>query len=101
MERNEIVKTMIKQIGTGNFLAISGGRIHLNGTDNGMDLPVSNGYKVRVLLDLAKDTYTVARMYRGRNMGQLDGIYWDQLGDIAYSASCFHNGPFGNVPVSG
>ncbi|MGN6635682.1 MAG: hypothetical protein ACTHJ6_09515 [Oryzihumus sp.] len=88
--------TLMRQIGRGNFLAISGGRMFYN--DHGVILPVSNGYKVTV--DLANDdTYTVRRIriqgVRAYLHGEVSGVYCEEVGEVAYRASCFHDGPFG------
>jgi hypothetical protein len=88
--------TLVAQIGRMNILAISGGRVQVRLT--GITLPVSNGYRVTVDL-AADDTYTVTRIFvRGRNTwvkGQMTGVYCDEVGEVAYQASCFHNGEFG------
>ena len=87
--------TLAQQIGRANILAISGGRIRVRRT--GITLPVSNGYTVAV--DLAPgDTYTVRRLFtRGTKIwikGQVEGVYCDMVGEIAYRASCFRNVDF-------
>lgn len=88
--------TLMRQIGRGNFLAISGGRMFYN--DHGVILPVSSGWKVTV--DLANDdTYTVRRIrvqrFRAWLHGEVSGVYAEEVGEAAYRASCFENGPFG------
>jgi hypothetical protein len=84
----EVADTILAQIGRMNVLAISGGRV--NRHPDGVTLPVSNGYVVIVTLDPC-DTYTVTRGYRGRIMGQRSDVYCDQVGEVAYRASCFHS----------
>ena len=88
--------TLAAQIGRMNILAISGGRVQVRPT--GITLPVSNGYRVTVDL-AADDTYTVTRIFvRGRNTwvkGQMTDVYCDEVGEVAYQASCFRNGEFG------
>jgi hypothetical protein len=83
---------IIQQIGTGNILAISGGRII--GTENGIELPVSNGYSVRIELD-PSDTYTVTRVFKraGKEFvkGSRSDVYCDQLSEIAYRAGMFRS----------
>jgi hypothetical protein len=83
------------QIGMGNILTISGGRINVRRT--GITLPVSNGYSVEVDL-AAGDTYTVRRVFTRAKQawvkGQRDGVYCDQVGEVAYQASCFRNVAF-------
>lgn len=90
---------ILRQITTGNVLAISGGRaIPL---PDGVELPVSNGYSVRTRL-AGNDTYTVQRVFsRGGTetvKGELTDVYAEDVGETAYQASCFHDGPFGVEP---
>ena len=86
---------LTRQIGRMNVLAISGGRVQHRLT--GVTLPVSNGYSVTVDLD-ASDTYTVRRVFkRGAKMwvkGERTDVYCDEVGEVAYQASCFRNGDF-------
>lgn len=87
---------IVKQIGAGNWMAISGRRVI--GRRTGATFPVSCGYSVTV--DLAGDnTWTVRRVFkRGTKTwvkGQETGIHAEQLGDSAYRASCFRNVTFG------
>lgn len=87
---------LINQIGMGNIFAISGGRVeHL---DTGIIMPVSNGYSVWVNLAW-DDTYTVSRIYkRGLKLfikGTVEGVYAENIGEVAYVASCFVNREFG------
>lgn len=81
-----------RQIGAVNLMAISGGRI--KALDNGIELPVSNGYAVRVELT-AMDDYTVSRVFtRGGKTwikGQRSGVYCDEVSETAYFASCFRS----------
>ena len=93
--------TIVEQIGRMNVAAISGGRVGrvVKGNDIvGIDLPVSNGYHVSVVLD-ASDTYTVRRLFiRGSkvfNKGTITGVYCDELAEVAYAASCFRSYEFG------
>lgn len=82
----------LDQIGRGNVLAISGGRAVDAG--NSVILPVSAGYYVAVSLD-ANDTYTVRRVFvragRASVKAEWTDIYCDQVGEIAYRASCFRD----------
>lgn len=83
---------MLRQIGRMNVMAISGGRaVPLK---DGVELPVGSGYRVRVRL-LANDTYRVERVFvRGSKTfekGFCENVYCDEIGDIAYYASCFRN----------
>lgn len=98
---------LLKQIGTRNVFAISGGRVGVwkpNGECVEVELPVSSGYSVRIALAW-DDTYTVERVLKRRPKGQsskeikvlgrMTGVYCDQLGEIAYLASCYKNVEFG------
>lgn len=87
-ETYEVADTILAQIGRMNVLAISGGRVGRH--PDGVTLPVSNGYAVIVTLD-GNDTYTVTRTWRKTIKGQVSGIYCDQVGEVAYRASCFHD----------
>lgn len=86
-QRNEIVR----QIG-GNLMSISGGRV--KALPDGIEMPVSNGYKVRVRLS-PNDTYRVERVFsRGGtdfDKGSREEVYADQVSEYAYFASCFRN----------
>jgi hypothetical protein len=92
----------LRQIGVHNRLAISGGRwlmTLVTGEHHpDMLLPVSSGYRVRISLR-ADDTYTVTReMKRGAKLfvkGVQTGVYCDELGEVAYQASCYKNVDFG------
>ena len=83
---------LTNQIGMMNLFAISGGRVTVRTT--GITLPVSNGYSVTIDL-AANDTYTVRRVYTRAGKvtikGEVEGIYCDEVGEIAYQASCFRN----------
>jgi hypothetical protein len=85
---------LLSQIGTMNFLSISGGRHRTYETT--LDLPVSQGYRVTITLD-PSDTYTVRRVYvRGASVrikGEISGIYADQVGEVAYRASLYRDDP--------
>jgi hypothetical protein len=84
---------LVAQIGRGNILAISGGRVLRRPT--GVTLPVSNGYSVTVDLNW-DDTYVVKRLFTrsGRVWvkGERRDVYCDDVGEVAYRASCFRNG---------
>lgn len=89
---------LLGQIGRGNVLAISGGRVTYRHT--GVTLPVGSGYRVTV--DLAgNDTYTVRRIFeRGGKVtikGERRDVYCEEVGEVAYQASCFRNVEFGEV----
>lgn len=89
--------TLLKQIGTGNVLAISGGRKRLVGGT--LVLPVGYGYTVEVDYNEGADDYTVRRMFtRGMNRymkGEVSGVYAGTVGEVAYAASCFQSDEFG------
>ena len=88
----------IAQIGRMNIFAISGGRIIRRET--GITLPVGAGYSVTVDLDWG-DEYVVRRVFkRGAKIwikGERRGIYCDEIGEVAYRASCFRNGDWGEA----
>jgi len=91
MITKEMRHTICEQIGRGNILCISGGRVL--SIKNGVELPVSNGYCVRVEYDEGWDHYTVTRVFKraGREWikGQVDHVYCDQVGRMAYRAGMF------------
>ena len=84
--------TVVMQIGIRNLYAISGGRAYDSG--HGVILPVSNGYKVVVDL-MGNDEYRVRRIrIVGTKVwlyGERTGVYCEELGDVAYYASCFRS----------
>lgn len=81
-----------RQIGGMNLAAISGGRVL--GIADGIELPVSNGYRVRVQLTPA-DTYVVTRVFKrsGKEWvkGQRTEVYAEEVSETAYYASCFRS----------
>jgi hypothetical protein len=87
---------LLRQIGRMNVLAISGGRVMRR--ESGVTLPVGCGYSVTVDLDW-NDTYLVRRVFkRGAKVwvkGEQRGVYFDEVGEVAYRASCFRNGEWG------
>lgn len=89
---NDQRNTIVSQIGRMNILAISGGRV--TALQDGVELPVGAGYRVRVRLTPADD-YTVERVFVRsgvvRSKGIEDTVYCDEVGDYAYRASCFRN----------
>jgi hypothetical protein len=96
----EICRTMESQIGRMNILAISGGRV--NRTDyTTLSFPVSAGYTVEVEYVEGRDLHTVRRVFtRGTKRwikGEVTHVYAEDLGEIAYRASCFRDGAFGEV----
>ena len=95
---------LIAQIGRMNVLAISGGRVHSIVDDEGktveVQLPVGKGYRVSITLGFM-DTWTVRREYVRKGVvtvkGVQEDVYFDEVGEVAYKASCFVNVPFGKV----
>ena len=98
---------LIGQIGKWNLAAISGGRVGVykpQGECIEVELPVSAGYWVRITLAW-NDTWTVERILRRRKKGQswketkvlgkMTDVYSDQVGEVAYYASCYKNVKFG------
>jgi hypothetical protein len=106
------VEVLKSQIGFWNIGAISGGRVLIDGatyneqdktnsTRSNYQLPM--GYRVRITLGW-DDTYTVSRVIvkntkkaisEVSDKGTLTGVFADQVGEIAYKASCFVNVQFG------
>ena len=90
----------VAQIGRGNILAISGGRITVvdptpdYSSVEAIVLPVGHGYSVRITLN-ALDLYTVQRIFRrgGKQWvkGQWNDVYADEIGDVAFRASAYHH----------
>lgn len=95
--RDFFTDQLVAQIGGGNILAISGGRVQRiiapNGKPVGISLPVTQGYSVDIYL-ANDDTYTVQRMFRGRLKGQRTGVYAEEVGEAAYQASLFRDGTY-------
>ena len=94
---------LIAQIGRMNIFAISGGRVGVIVEKNEtveIQLPVSNGYRVSIKLGW-DDTWTVARQFVRKGVvsdkGTVEGVYCENVGEVAYQASCFRNVEFGKV----
>jgi hypothetical protein len=95
---------LLYQIGRGNVMAISGGRFDTLTNDDGevtdLILPVAYGYRVRINL-AANDTYTVRREFvRGGKVyekGRQEDVHCDEVGEVAYRASCYVNVEFGQA----
>jgi hypothetical protein len=95
-------KELCDQIGIMNIFAISGGRVRNIVNDQGetieVELPVSNGYIVSITLGW-NDTWTVSRQFVRKGVvsdkGTLEDVYCEQVGEVAYKASCFRNVEFG------
>lgn len=91
---NRTVATMLEQIGRRNLAAISGLRVGVY-DDTTVSLPVGSGYSVEVEYVPGVDLYDVRRVFR-RGLrswvkDQWHGVYAEQLGEVAYRASCFEN----------
>jgi hypothetical protein len=94
------------QLGMFNIFAISGGRFYIDGATfqdgktQQVELPVAYGYRVRIFLDW-NDTYTVQRVIvkntkngiKETIKGSVEGVYCDQVGQVAYYASCYQSHP--------
>ena len=93
---------LIDQIGRMNIFAISGGRVGVTKNNEGetveVELKVGKGYRVSITLGW-DDTWTVSRQFVRKGVvsdkGTLTGVFADQVGEIAYKASCFVNVQFG------
>ena len=93
---------LIDQIGRMNIFAISGGRVGVTKNNQGetveVELKVGQGYRVSISLGW-DDTWTVSRQFVRKGVvsdkGTLTGVFADQVGEIAYKASCFVNVQFG------
>jgi hypothetical protein len=83
---------IVQQIGRVNLLSISGGRV--KPIDDGIELPVSNGYSVRVQLT-AGDDYTVSRVFRRAGKEWIKGtrerVYCDEVCTATYYAGMFRS----------
>lgn len=97
---------LIAQIGMMTVFAISGGRIFLwkpNGETIEAELPCGNGYRVRICLDW-DDTWKVQRIFVRKGVvkvkGEMTGVYFDQISDVAYKASCYRSYEFGETVKS-
>ena len=98
----EMRKTICEQIGFGNILSISGGRVIP--TDTGINLPVSHGYHVHVEYNEGCDDYTITRIFKRGNKefirGRVKHVYCDQVGELAYRAGMFHSWDENQWPVA-
>lgn len=85
--------TTLHQIGAGNVAAISGGRSKIDANGN-LILPVAAGYSVEIEYDVM-DTYIVRRVFSraGKTWvkGERTNVYADEIGEVAYAASCFRD----------
>ena len=100
------VEVLKNQIGFWNIGAISGGRIYIDGTTydeqnqttQQVELPVAYGYRVRITLGW-DDTWTVQRVIVKNTKkgiseiikGTVEGVYCENIGEVAYQASCFRS----------
>lgn len=106
-ENRKISFEILGQMGTMNVLAISGGRYDFTSVASSREvlgdstwvkhsalvtLPVSNGYRVEVAYDSARDAYQVTQWYvRGRKAWAkqvTQCVYAAEVGEAAYQASC-------------
>lgn len=98
-KRGVVNHTTISQLGAMVHLGISGGRTKII-NETTVELPVSNGYHVRIEYMPATDTYTVSRIYRRGlkewDKGTANLVYNHQLSSAAWNASCFQNVEFGD-----
>ena len=85
-------RVLTAQMGKMNVWAISGGRVIKAGST--VFFPVDSGYQVAVTLTAADD-YTVSRIFvRGGKVtvkAEVTRIYAEEVGDVAYEMSCYHN----------
>ena len=90
-----VTETIARQVGIANILAISGGRVLYDDANSTLILPVRYGYKVVVKYNRGSDDYTVQRvLVRGTTVtvkGEKNGVYCEELGEVAYRASCYHD----------
>lgn len=92
---HEVIKTMIRQIGSRDLLATSGGRYTYDAEAGVVVLPVSSGYSVRVTYRAVPDVYRVERVFR-RGLkewvkGCAEMVYAEELGEMVYRAGCFRD----------
>jgi hypothetical protein len=93
---------LINQIGRMNIFAISGGRVGVTKNNQGetveIELKVSNGYRVVISLGW-NDEWIVSRQFVRKGVvydkGTVEGVYCENVGEVAYKASCFRNVQFG------
>ena len=87
-------QTLLAQMGRMNVLAISGGRANRI-SESTIEFPVANCWVVLVTLD-ANDTYRVERATKRSGRYNIkataSNVYAEQVGEIAYRASCYHDG---------
>jgi hypothetical protein len=86
-----------------NILAISGCRVYVSNHNNetiGIDLPCGAGYRVSIELGW-DDTWTVTRQFVRKGTvfikGTVEGVYPEQVGEVAYQGACWRNLEFGKV----
>lgn len=95
-------RELLGQIGVMNVMAISGGRwTAITNKENEcveLILPVGHGYRVAITLGFM-DTWTVRREFVRGGVAKVKGVqedvYFDEVGEVAYKASCYVNVPFG------
>lgn len=86
-----VANEILRQIGRMNLLAITGGRFRIEG--DALVLPVAHGYTVEI--ELVADLYDVRRVFTraGKRFvhAERTRVYCDEIGDVAYRASCYHH----------
>lgn len=95
---------LINQIGRMNIFAISGGRVGVIVNNEGetveVQLKVSNGYRVAISLGW-NDEWIVSRQFvrsgTVSDKGTVENVPCENVGEVAYQASCFRNVEFGKV----
>jgi len=102
MPATQITRTMLAQIGSGNILATSGGRVYVSEDGDTVTMPVAQGYGVEVTYEPGLDLYTVRRTMTRKGVrrvkAQLERVYCEDLGEHVYRAGCWRD-PWGEVPV--
>lgn len=98
-ERTEIARTIRDQIGFATILAISGGKWLVASDRLGIVIPAGSGYVVKVEYRPVPDLYSVERVFRRGGREWVKGVetevYWLDLEDSVWRASCYRNVEFG------
>ena len=94
--RQVAAEVLVRQVGTMNIMAISGGLVLPRKT--GITLPVGEGYSVEIDLNFM-DFYDVKRVFTEGTTriikGEVEDVDFSQVGEAAYRASCYVNVSFG------
>ena len=95
--------TILAAISVGDRAAIDGFRPAVGIGDNTLRFTVGGGYKVDVIYDEGSDTFVVQRLFvRGINVyvkGEVPYVHTDQLSEVVYRASCYHDSFGTEVPT--